>query len=444
MRGCLSQSSLRAQRKNRVIMKMFGDGRDWFFEKRFGLFLHWGIYAINGYHEQEQWRRKVDRATYMKLANKWNPTSFDPHRWLDLAEEAGMEYAVLTTKHHDGFCLWDTKETTFNTMNTPYGKDIVRQYVDACHERGVPVGLYYSVVDWNQPNYPNQGRHHEIAGPEPGDQPDIEKYMDFLRRQVRELCSNYGEINEFWWDMNVEEYKDPSINNMIRELQPNCVINNRGMDDGDFGTPEREWTQDGDSIGPASPVEACNSVGSQSWGYRKDESYYTDRHLLQSIDRRLAEGSNFLLNVGPDPDGLIPQESAAILRRIGAWIKPMRESLYGVTPASSMTANRSVLLTRRDNTLYVHLCTDQIQSDVVLRPLVDLPVKATLLNDGRSIRCANDMIPSQHQAGQGYLRLQGLPVNEYANTVLVVKLEFEKLEDVATKKEDTGIDRNIM
>jgi alpha-L-fucosidase len=427
-----------------VTMKRFDDGRDWFFEKRFGLFLHWGLYAIDGFHEQDQWRRRIPRTTYEKLANRWNPTDFNPHAWLDAAEAAGMEYAVLTTKHHDGFCLWDTKATAFNTMNTPYGKDIVKQYVDACHERGIPVGLYYSVVDWHHPSYPNQGRHHELDGPEPGDEPDIEGYMDFLRCQVRELCSNYGEINSFWWDMNVEEYSDPTINAMIRELQPNCVINNRGMDDGDFGTPEREWNQKGDSLSYSTPVEACTSVGKQSWGYRVGESHYTDRHMLQTIDGHMAKGGNFLLNVGPCPRGTIPETSTAILHRVGDWMRMAREALYDVTPASHMISNRAILLTRRDNTLYVHLNANPMEEDLILKPLVDLPIRATLLNDGRPLQCANDMVPWQHGEQKGYLRIQGLPVNEFANSVLVVKLEFETLDDFIAKKPDGTVDLNVM
>jgi len=425
-------------------MKTFHDGRDWFFEKRFGLFLHWGVYAIDGFHEQDQWRRRIPRADYVQLAKRWNPTAFDPDAWLDLAEEAGMEYVVLTAKHHDGFCLWDTRETGFNTMNTPYGQDIVKRYTDACHKRGMPVGIYYSVVAWNHPNYPNQGRHHELAGPEPGDTPDIEAYMEFLRRQVRELCTNYGEVNLFWWDMNVEKYVDPTINAMIRELQPNCVINNRGMDEGDYGTPEREWDQNGDALAFEKPVEACTSVGIQSWGYRTDESYYTDRLLLRNIDRYIAKGGNFLLNVGPRPDGVIPERAADILRRIGAWIKPVREALYDVIPASHMTQNRQVLLTRRENTLYVHLIKDTMGEDVILKPLYDLPKKATLLNDGRELRVANDMVPSQHMEQRGYLRIQGVPVNAYANSVIVIKLEFEHLDDVVAATDETGDDKNIM
>src|SRR5215510_11936126 len=180
----------------------FGDARDWFFQKRFGMFVHWGLYAIHGWHEQEQWRNRVPRNEYVKLASQWNPTQFDPDRWLDVAQEAGMKYVCFTTKHHDGFCLWDTKQTDYNTMNTPYGKDVLKMLADACHRRGVPLCLYYSIADWHQPNYPNQGRSHELP-PQTGDQPDWPRYLEFLKAQVRELCTNYGELGGFWWDMNV-------------------------------------------------------------------------------------------------------------------------------------------------------------------------------------------------------------------------------------------------
>ena len=327
----------------------FGDGRDWFFEKRFGMFIHWGLYAIRGWHEQHQWRARVPRAEFVKLAQQWNPAKFNPHAWLDLLQETGMKYLCLTTKHHDGFCLWDTKQTAFNTMNTPYRRDILGLLADACHQRRVPLCLYYSIADWNHPNYPNQGRHHELE-PQPQDSPAWGKYLEFLKAQVRELCSNYGEIHGFWWDMNVPQHKDPSINAMIRQLQPKAVINNRGFDDGDFGTPERDYEKDDATAFPR-PTEACQSVGMESWGYRRDEDYYTDRHLMRSIDRYLARDGNYLLNVGPKPDGTIPKESTAILHRIGKWYRAVKESLEGVQPASQLTTNRNVMLSRRDLTL---------------------------------------------------------------------------------------------
>lgn len=410
----------------------FGDRRDWWFEKRFGLFVHWGIYAIHGYHEQAQWRARVPRSEYVKLAQQWNPVRFNPDAWLDLAAEAGMKYVCFTTKHHDGFCLWDTKLTPYNTMNTPYGRDILRQLVDACHRRKVPICLYYSIADWHHRNYPNQGRHHELP-PQPGDEPDLMKYLVYLRGQVRELCTNYGEIQGFWWDMNVDEHVDPSINAIIRELQPGCVINNRGYDEGDFGTPERE-----DHKGTAEALvltrrtEACQSIDSESWGYRPHPDFYTDRHLLRSIDKFLARDGNYLLNVGPKADGTIPEESGAVLRRIGAWYRAVQESLENVEPASALTVNRDVLLTRRGNVLYVHLHTDPATESVKLAPLATAPVRATLLNTGEPVKWSITIPPRDHEQQAKSLRLRELPVNRHANTVLVVKLEFDRpLESLA-------------
>jgi alpha-L-fucosidase len=402
----------------------FGDGRDWWFQRRFGMFVHWGIYAIHGLHEQEQWRYRVPRAEYAKLQQQWNPVKYDPNAWLDLAGEAGMKYICLTTKHHDGFCLWDTKQTTYNTMNTPYGKDVLRMLADACHRRGVPLCLYYSIADWHQPNYPNQGRSHELQ-PQPGDSPDWDRYMEFLKAQVREICTNYGEISGFWWDMNVPKHVDASINDMIRTLQPKAVINNRGFDPGDFGTPERDYDATGEeALVFSQRTEACQSVGSESWGYRKDEDYYDDRHVLRSIDKYLARDANYLLNVGPMPDGTIAPRPASILRRIGKWYAAVKESLEGATPASNLTSNRNVLLTQRGNTLYVHLNRDPIKEAVQIKPIATVPRRATLLNTGKPVEFAVDMVPSDHVEHKPYLRLRNLPVDELADTVLVVKLEF--------------------
>lgn len=407
------------------LPQRFGDGRDWFFEKRFGMFVHWGIYALPAWHEQHQWRVRVPRNEYVKLAKQWNPQQFNPEAWLDLLQEAGMEYLCVTAKHHDGFCLWDSRETAFTTMNTPYGKDIIGMIADACHRRGVPLCLYYSIADWNHPHYPNQGRHHELP-PQPQDQPDWDKYLEFVKAQVKELCSNYGELHGFWWDMNVPQHRDPSINAMIRKLQPKAVINNRGFDEGDFGTPERDYEKD-DSLRFLRPTEACQSVGMESWGYRKDEDYYADRHLMRSIDRYLARGANYLLNIGPTAEGVIPEESAAILRRMGRWYQSVQQSFVNVEPATNMLDGQPVLLTRRGNTLYVHLNPDPRGNAVKLKPLNKAPQRALLLNDGRPVEWIVDIAPSDHAEQQAYLRLIRLPVNELCNTVLVVKLEFDSL-----------------
>jgi alpha-L-fucosidase len=404
-------------------VKRFGDERDWFFKKRFGMFIHWGIYSIPAWHEQHQQRMPVARKEYGKLARMWNPVKFNPNQWLDLMEEAGMEYLSFTTKHLDGFCLWDTKLTQFNTMNTPYGKDILGMLAEACHRRNIPLCLYYGITDWHHPNYPNEGRHHELP-PQPYDSPDWERYLEFLTRQVKELCSNYGEIHGFWWDANVPRYKDNSVNDMIRKLQPKAVINNRGFDDGDFGTPERDYDPvSAKATGFTRPTEACDSVGMESWGYRKDEDYFTDRYLMANIDSYLSRDANYLLNVGPTATGVIPEVSANILRRIGKWYHSVRESYRDVEPAPNMTSNKNVLITKNDKYVYVHLTHHPPGDSVKLTPVSSMPKSAILLNTGQPVECIVNRSPRDREP---FLRLRNLPVNDYANTVLVVRLEFAR------------------
>jgi alpha-L-fucosidase len=415
-------------------MRRFGDGRDWFFEKRYGMFVHWGLYAIGEWHEQDQWRRGIPRAEYEPLIHRFNPVKFDPERWLDVLQDAGMEYLTVTSKHHDGFCLWDTQQTDFNVMRSPYGKDVIGMLADACHKRRIPLCLYYSVADWHHPNYPNQGRHHELPAPVQGDTPDWDAYMAFLVAQIRELCTNYGEIHGIWWDMNVPKHVDPSVNDMIRRLQPKAVVNNRAFDEGDFSTPERHV--------PAGrrferPTEACQSVGRESWGYRAGEDYYSAKYLMQSIQKIMAMGGNYLLNVGPKADGAIPDVQVQLLNRIAQWFSKVKESFYGAEPASDLIDSENLLLTRKGNTLYVHIHMDPESSAVSLRPLDAEPERATLLNSGQPLEAAAELTPrswiEQWQAGmreergdrpKQFLRVRDLPVDKLTDEPMVVKLEF--------------------
>ena len=407
-------------------MERFGDKRDWFFQKRFGLFVHWGLYAIPAWHEQIQQRRNIERTEYAKLIDQFDPVSFDPDAWLDLADEAGMEYVCITTKHHDGFCLWNTSQTNFNVMNSPYGKDILAMLAEACHRRDFPLCLYYSIVDWNHHNYPNQNRSHELVGPEPGDTPDFGKYLAFLKAQVRELCTRYGEIHGFWWDQNAPAFRDPSINDMIRSLQPAAVINNRGFDDGDFGTPERDYDDFVDEVLAFDrPTEACQSVGAESWGYRTDEDYYSVKYLIQSIDNILAKGGNYLLNIGPKADGTIPTQAQTILRTIGRWYDKLKPAFHPAEPACDITENRDVLLTKNGNTLYVHFVRDPASSAVVLKPIQTLPRKAILINNHQTVKAGIELLPTYYGEEEHYLRIAHLPTDDFSDTVMVVKLEFD-------------------
>jgi alpha-L-fucosidase len=409
--------------------RRFGDGRDWFFEKRYGLFIHWGIYSVAGWHEQHMFRKRLSRAAYAPLMGQFNPKKFDPEAWLDLAQEAGMGYLTFTAKHIDGFCMWDTQQTDYKVTRTPYAKDALAQLAEACHKRKFPLCLYYSCADMHHPNYPAAGRSYELREPEPGDQPDLARYLAFVQAQVRELCTNYGELHGFWWDANVLKHRDPSFNALIRQLQPKAVINNRGYDDGDFGTPERDWDNSVNTKAAFdTPVEACQAVGYQSWCWREDEDRYSDAHLIRSVQKVLAKGGNYLLNVGPKPDGTIDGTSATALRRIGAWLRPVRESLFEVEPASAFTSNRDVVLTRRANTLYVHLVKEPETSSVFLHPLADLPRRATLLNTGEPVAFDVADLPRLHNlTPDRCLRLKRLPVNDRPTAGWVIKLDFDSL-----------------
>ena len=220
---------------------------------------------------------------------------------------------------------------------------------------------------------------------------------------------------------------------MIRTLQPSAIINNRGFDEGDFGTPER----DNDTTSAVAkafdrPTEACQSVGMESWGYKKDEDYYTDCHLIRSIDSYLARGANYLLNVGPTGEGLIPKESLAILERLGKWYSSVKESFANVDISPQLISNQNALITSRGKTVYVHFDKWMIGNGFKLKPINLLPKNAMLLNDNSPVDCIVNLSPSDHLEQKPYLRLRNLPANEMANSVIVVKLEFDKpLDELA-------------
>lgn len=403
-------------------MQRFNDERDWFCEKRFGMFIHWGVYAVDARHEQAWQRYGMNADEYRQLKERFKPENFNPEAWLDLAEDTGMEYMVFTTKHHDGFCMWDTALTDFNIMSGPYRKDICAKLAEACHKRNFPLEWYYSVVDWNHPAYPNIGRHHEI-NTDPA-RHDWNEYLDFLKGQIRELCSNYGQIHGIWWDMNVPEHRDHDIHSMIRHLQPAAVINNRGFDEGDYSTPERDFDPEGanrDDSALRRLTEACQSVGANSWGYREDEDYFSSLYFMRNITSYMAQGANYLLNVGPDANGNIPPQAMDILKKVGKWYKKVKEAFC--EPAPNMFANKKLLCTRSGSTIYVHCHKGFDSSSLSLFPLTDAPRRVTLLNTGEEIpfTCEPGVYNMSRKKD---LRLRHIPVEELCATVPVFKLEF--------------------
>lgn len=405
--------------------------RDWFFERRFGLFIHWGLYAVNAWHEQEQFRKGLSRLDYTHLIDKFEPLDFNPDNWLDIAENAGMQYICFTAKHIDGFCMWDTKQTEYNITNTPYRKDILWMLAEACHRRNFPLCIYYSAPDMNCKYYPNQGRSYELPEPECGDEPDVVKYVEFVKAQIRELCTKYGKIHGFWWDANAQtiNVRDESVNRLIRSLQPGIIINNRGFDEGDFSTPERYYDDEklnGSQV-YVKLTEACESIGAESWGYRANEDYFSTGTLTRSICRHMAKGGNYLLNVGPQADGIFPAETVRILEKIGQWHRHVREAFKEVTPLMLKVDNGNILLGRKDNTLYVYLPDVLRKSGITLTPLNIQPQIATVLNNGQELKTKVEIMPSSWTQQKACLHVWNIPVDELANEAVILKLEFDSL-----------------
>ena len=402
------------------------------FKRSFGLFIHWGLYAIPAWHEQIQWRRGIKRSTYTKLQMQFNPLKFYPDEWIDIAQDAGMDHICITAKHHDGFCLWDTRYTDYNVMNTPYGKDILDQLANTCARRNFPLGIYYSVVDWHHPNYPNQGRSHELLKEDTQDSPNLKKYIDCLKGQTEELCSNYGPLFQFFWDMNVTGLVDPSINDHLRKLQPQMLINDRGFDAGDFTTPERDFNDHEHAKRKKGIlVQANQSVGRESWGYKNDEDYYSLRHLIKSIDKYLSVGAGYLLNVGPKADGSIDGTSRRLLRNIGRWYHSVKESFIEVDFAN--VEDENILITKRGKTIYVHLSEQPVTSRVLLKPIDKKPIRALVLNNQQAVNARFDILPTEIMNAKGNivdrpptLRVRRLPVDKFSDSVIVLRLDFSE------------------
>ena len=324
---------------------------EWFPTARFGMFIHWGIYSVLGHGEQPLFRELLTPSEYSKLADEFRAERFDANDWAAVAKAANMKYMVLTAKHHDGFCLFDTKTTDHNAVKRGPKRDLVAEYVEACRGAGLRVGLYFSVPDWIQPAY--------LAYPD--SMPDaFGRFVDLWHAQVEELVSNYGRIDLLWFDggrhLPAEDIRSVDLVEMIRSRQPGIIINNRlskPEQGGDWGyeTPEQK-------IGEAStdPWESCMTSTRKFWGYHvchEDPALWrSDFEIIETFVRVISGGGNLLLNVGPCADGTLPDLFKQKARRMGEWIERNAEAVYGTAGADFEFAYGGVTM-KNENKLYL-------------------------------------------------------------------------------------------
>ena len=396
-------------------------------QNRFGMFLHWGLYAIPAVHEQVLARGDWRHEDYEALMHRFNPTEYDPEAWVRLAKDCGMSYICFTAKHHDGFCMWDTAETDYNIMHTPYGRDVLRMLADACRKYDMKLSLYYSNPDWHHPCAYNSLSTHQWKAKNK-DGADMDAYIAFIKAQITELLTHYGEIYTLFWDI-PPHIEDKSINALARSLQPNILINNRGFDDGNFATPERS-VPDGDRF--PTMTEACQSVGEHSWGYRAEEDYFPAHHLMASIDKIMAMGGSYLLNVGPMADGTLPARAVGLLRRIGAWYQTVRPSLENTAPAArsyALLGGVPHIAVEKDGVTYFHfyrgLCSTAV---TFLDADLPTPKKAVLLNTGETLPLRHGTLPSKVDADAvartEYHSLREIPVDDLTGEPIVIAVEW--------------------
>lgn len=367
------------------VRETFGNTK-WFTHDRFGMFIHFGLYSLPARHEWVKKNEYISEEKYQKYFDNFNPDLCDPKEWARSAKKAGMKYAILTTKHHEGFCLFDSKFTDYKSTNTPFGKDIVREYVDAFRAEGLKIGFYYSLLDWHHPEFPIDllhPRRNDRDAKELDKNRDMKKYAEYMRNQVTELLTNYGKIDILWFDFSyphhstealkdnawmqfgggktAEQWETEKLIKLIRELQPEIILNNRAGIDQDLWTPEQfqatEWFKH-PKTNELVTWESCQTF-SGSWGYYREEtSWKSPEMLIKMLIKTVACGGNLIMNVGPTGRGNFDYRAEEALQKYADWMRFNGRSIYGCTMAEpEFVAPQGTVLTQSENgkRLYIHL-----------------------------------------------------------------------------------------
>ena len=386
-------------------MADFGKGdTGWFTHDRFGMFIHWGLYSMPGRHEWIRNYEEIPNEDYEKYFEQFNPDLFNPKEWAKAAREAGMKYFVITTKHHEGFCMWDSKYTDYKVTNTPCGRDLLREIVDAFRAEGLKVGFYHSLIDWHHPDFTVDNVHPLRNRPDRAklnEGRDMARYREYLHNQVRELLTEFGKIDIIWFDFSYPQWGEDGkghadwdsegLVRMIRELQPGIMINNR-LDlpgGGDVITPEQNTPDDPVTDENGNPVvwEGCQTF-SGSWGYHRDElTWKSAKQCIDMLINHVCRNGNLLMNVGPTSRGYIDHRAMERLKAYAQWMKYHSRSIYGCGMAEGLVEPRDCRYTynRETNRLYLHIMNWPFKH-IHLSGLAGKVAYAQLLNDGSEIR----------------------------------------------------------
>ena len=409
--------------------------RQWFMDNKFGMFIHWGPFSIPGDGEWVMNNRNITVKNYTRLEKFFNPIDFNAQQWVSLAKGAGMKYITLITRHHDGFSMWDTKYSDFNIMHTPYKKDIVKMMADECHKQGIKLFLYYSLLDWRRTDYSYwTGRTGKGTGRT--ERGNWEDYVQFMKNQLTELLTNYGDIGGIWFDGYWDQMPDDTakdtktakpnvdwhledIYGLIHKLQPACMIGNnhhiQPLQGEDFQMFEKDLpgantTGFGGASASALPLETCETING-SWGFNiTDTTYKSEKQLVDYLVKAAGYGANFLLNIGPMPNGEIQPEFVTRLDSMGNWLKVYGESIYN-TRGGYIKPQNWGCITQTDNKMYVHVLKENGTVE-----LTDFPLKK--INKAYLLK---DKSPVKTQLKNGVLQVENLPqITESEPDVVVV------------------------
>lgn len=387
---------------------------EWWHEAKFGMFIHFGLFSVLGKDvwnfESEGWTM----AEYERFMKEFNPHPGAPREWAKIARRAGQKYMVLTAKNHDGFCIWNTETTHFNSMHAPCKRDIVQEYVEAARAEGIKVGLYYSIFDW----------HHPDGERCMDDEAARVRMVSFAHEQIRELMTNYGKIDVLWYDgarpnLGAKGWESERMNKLVFRLQPEIIVNNRNALPGDFGTPEQKI------VAEDRAWESCMTLN-ESWGYHAaDDEWKTPKQILRNLSLCVRDNGNYLVSIGPRADGSVQKEATDLLGKVGEWMSRNGTAIYGCQ-RSKVTRFQYAGLTRKGDTLFLH---------VHAWPGSEIRIGA-ITTKARSARFLVSGKPIQFDQDANRIRFRGLPATAPDTPITVIAIEFEgePVQDMVTHR----------